>query len=319
MQTKLQRQRVGEKTWKRLHYFLYMSVQESDSRIFFFFFFSLTFFPVRITKRIEICVVWFHSSFECRSRQLSRMTSSISGPGQTRLSASNLVRAYIDSLPTHISYRDELKSFQYWKSLRTELLSTILFTVFCNGPLCPESTPTEKALSFGLTIATLIQCTGHVSGCHLTISITLALLVSGRVSLLRLFSYLIVHMIGSLLGTALLRALWAGVPCLGPTNRIIEDLQAGPSRLFGFEFLFIFLISLAYLANVDQRRSDLGFKSLSIGFAATVGHFFAVSFCLFLTFFLSKFFIPFFSKTFLPFITKIAFSNIFSFILILYS
>jgi len=95
---------------------------------------------------------------------------------------------------------------------------------------------------------------------------------------LRLGAYLVIHLIGSIVGSALLWALAGAVPALGPSQSIIADVPAGASRLFGFEFMLVFIVSLTYLANVDQRRSDLGFKALSIGLAATVGHLFAVSY-----------------------------------------
>ena len=212
------------------------------------------------------------------------------------LSASNLMRAYIDSLPDKISIREELCSYQFWKSLRTEFLATFLFFIFGSGSLLTISSISENqsilnltsvvsnssvpfelvelksALAIGLTVATLVQCAGHVSGCHLTIAITLGLCVSGRVSPLRLAAYLLAQCVASVAAAVVIYALFGVVRPIQPASGAVSAAQ-----VFGFEFLATFLVVLTYLANCDSARIDLGFKALSIGLAFTVGHLFAVS------------------------------------------
>ena len=211
------------------------------------------------------------------------------------MSTSSLVLAYMQSLPKKLSFKEELMSYQFWKALRIELLVSFLFFLFGCGSLfnighmidnvshpvvlanLTDASELKWALTFGLTIATLVQCVGHVSGCHLTVAITLGLFVSGRVSSVRVGGYLVAHILGSCLAAILQFTLFGFVQPIQPSTHIMANQTTAAGQVFAFEFLFTFLVVLTYLANCDERRRDLGFKSLSIGMAATVGHLFAVS------------------------------------------
>lgn len=192
------------------------------------------------------------------------------------LSMSTQMRAYIDSLPEKLSWTDEIRSYQFWKSLRTEFLASFLFVIFSGGHFTKDEDGVRSALALGLAVATLIQCTGHVSGCHLSIAITLGFFVSGRITPVRLAAYLIVQCLGMCLGYLVLQGLFGSVALISPSAEL------NPSQVFGIEFLSTLLVVLTYLANCDVHRIDLGFKALSIGFSYTVAHLFAVSFTFFL-------------------------------------
>lgn len=229
-------------------------------------------------------------------------------------SAVDAMRRYIESLPEEISLKEEILSFQFWKAVRTEFLATLLYVVLgCGSCLSHSSLPprfaanasanfsvleelfdkrqnTEQinfeliilevkvSLVFGLTSATLIQCMGQVSGCHLTPAITIALLVTRRLSVLRFVLYLFVQCFASIVGSGILYGLLTteqrSHSGLGLT---LPDQQLSASQAFGYEFLATFIVVLAFLANSDQQRTDAGFKSLSIGFAYSVAHLFSVS------------------------------------------
>lgn len=222
---------------------------------------------------------------------------------------SNPVRAYINSLPQKLSVRDELGSYSFWKSLRTELLASFLFVVFtCSLPTPSWSMSSLVAsnasssadvhdllltsvhdqvnlvrvvLMVGLTVASLTQCTGHVSGCHLSISVTFALYVSSRVSWLRLAAYLVVQSLGSSLALLVLYAL-NGHAVASQSSSLVESMSDESynsllARMFGYQVLASSLVVLTYLANCDEKRVDLGFKSLSIAMAWMAAAMFAVS------------------------------------------
>lgn len=232
------------------------------------------------------------------------------GPHQY-LILSSAMRAYIESLPEKFTITDELSEYQFWKSLRTEFIATFLYIIFTSGimsisfnqpnfqyklldnnfnpfddnsldeipkqnlnssysTLISEESQLKNALTIGLTVATLIQSTGHVCGCHLTIAITIGLYVSGRVTPLRLASYLFVQCLAALLGIIIVHNLFGIVVPIVPSSGL------NTSQVFGFEFLATMFIVLTYLANCDQHRRDLGFKSLSIGLSYTIGHLFSV-------------------------------------------
>lgn len=64
-----------------------------------------------------------------------------------------------------------------------------------------------SGLVMSFTVTSLTQVFGHISGCHLLPSISLALFIKGHISRARLVSYLVAQSVGSLLGVSLLSVL----------------------------------------------------------------------------------------------------------------
>lgn len=64
-----------------------------------------------------------------------------------------------------------------------------------------------SGLVISFTVTSLTQVFGHISGCHLLPSISLALFIKGHISRARLVSYLAAQSMGSLLGVSLLSLL----------------------------------------------------------------------------------------------------------------
>jgi glycerol uptake facilitator-like aquaporin len=221
-----------------------------------------------------------------------------------------VMRRYIESLPEEITFKEEITSYQFWKAVRTEFLATLLFIIFGCGPclsyasLPPNmsfwssntssidkslnSNPSidsselivleiKVSLVFGLTSATLIQCMGQVSGCHLTPAISLSLLVTRRLTILRCLMYIFAQCFASIVACGILYGLLTTEQRLhSGLGLTIPNHLLNASQAFGYEFLATFIVVLAYLVNSDPQRSDAGFKSLSIGFAYSIANFFSV-------------------------------------------
>lgn len=62
-----------------------------------------------------------------------------------------------------------------------------------------------------------------------------------------------------------------------PSARLLCQSSSNPSQMFIFQLLANLLVVLTYLANVDPRRLDLGFKSLSIGLSYALAALLTVS------------------------------------------
>ncbi|KAI5629316.1 aquaporin 1, partial [Silurus asotus] len=61
----------------------------------------------------------------------------------------------------------------------------------------------KVALAFGLSIATLAQSLGHISGAHLNPAVTVGLLVSCQISAIRAVFYILAQMFGSVLASSM--------------------------------------------------------------------------------------------------------------------
>ena len=62
----------------------------------------------------------------------------------------------------------------------------------------------QIALAFGVTVATLAQSIGHISGCNINPAVTVGLVVGGKLGLVKGLLYIVAQCIGALIGAALL-------------------------------------------------------------------------------------------------------------------
>merc|ERR1719175_228541 len=60
------------------------------------------------------------------------------------------------------------------------------------------------SLAFGLTVATMAQSIGHISGCHINPAVTAGLFAGGQIGLIRSILYIVVQCIGATVGAFLL-------------------------------------------------------------------------------------------------------------------
>ncbi|XP_046406828.1 aquaporin AQPAe.a-like [Ischnura elegans] len=140
------------------------------------------------------------------------------------------------------------------------------------------------ALCFGLTVAAMVQVTGHVSGGHINPAVTVGLLVSGQVTLLRTILYIVAQCVGAVVGAAVLQAMTPDdIGALG-----LGSVSLGRSVTAGQGLIVEALVS-AVLVLVVHAVCDLGAKEpigcskvaaspgpLAIGLAVGTCHLFAV-------------------------------------------
>merc|ERR1719481_2507879 len=134
------------------------------------------------------------------------------------------------------------------------------------------------ALTFGITVATIAQAVGHVSGCHINPAVTAGLLVGGKIGLVKGLLYILSQSLGAILGAATLAALLPssarGVSGLGVTS-INEETSVG--QAFGIEFLIsLILVLVVYGAAADSNNDVKGSAPLAIGLSITVCHLWAI-------------------------------------------
>lgn len=104
----------------------------------------------------------------------------------------------------------ELRSGALWRAVIAEFVGMTLF-VFMGiasaiGTSEDGSGPEQEvkvALAFGLAIATLAQSLGHISGAHLNPAITVGLLFSCQISIIRAVLYILAQMLGAVLASGI--------------------------------------------------------------------------------------------------------------------
>lgn len=172
----------------------------------------------------------------------------------------------------------------FWKALIAEFLGVFfLVLVGCGSCLNWENAPplpntiVQIALAFGVTVATIAQCIGHVSGGHINPAVTCAMLLTGHISVLKAIFYIISQCIGGITGAAVLKAV---TPVSGQGNLGLSTVNSeiGPVQGFGVEFLITFVLVFTVYGACDGNRNDVkGSAPLAIGLSVSTCHLFAVS------------------------------------------
>ncbi|KAJ6659333.1 hypothetical protein lerEdw1_019204 [Lerista edwardsae] len=113
----------------------------------------------------------------------------------------------------------EFKKKMFWRAVVAEFFAMSLFIFISIGSALGFNFPLSEgrpananatqdnvkvSLAFGLSIATMAQSVGHISGAHLNPAVTLGLLLSCQISVLRAIMYIVAQCLGSVVGTAIL-------------------------------------------------------------------------------------------------------------------
>ncbi|KAK9538608.1 hypothetical protein VZT92_003770 [Zoarces viviparus] len=175
----------------------------------------------------------------------------------------------------------EIKTWAFWRAVLAEFLGMIIFIFIGLSAAIGDrnnSFPDQEikvALAFGLAIATSAQCLGHISGAHLNPAVTLGLLASCQMSLLRAFFYMIAQILGAVAGSAVVYGIRPETTHSLGVNKLNG---ISPGQGLGVEFLLTLQLVLCVLTVSDKRRDVGGFAPLAIGLSVVLGHLAGISF-----------------------------------------
>jgi len=174
---------------------------------------------------------------------------------------------------------DEIKNDKIGtaKALFSEFIGTgLLVLVGCGS--CLEVDVVKIALCFGVTVATLAQTLGHVSGCHVNPAVTAGLITGAKIGVVKGLLYVVAQCIGAIVGAGILSVLIPeanaelGVGCSG-----VSGISSG--QAFGVEFIItmvLVLVVFAAAADGNNSASVKGSAPLAIGLSITTCHLFAI-------------------------------------------
>lgn len=172
---------------------------------------------------------------------------------------------------------------QNFKKYLAELIGTmVLVTVACGVAVlvgCAE--PAGKvatSLSFGLVIVAMAYSIGNISGCHINPAVSLAMLLSKKMSGKDFIFYVIAQIVGAFTG-ALIVALFAGGfgNILGCVNGTASIIAIGYTETFALfvalivEIVLTFIFVIAIL-GVTSKSENSAVTGLVIGGALTLVH-----------------------------------------------
>ncbi|XP_047103564.1 aquaporin-5-like [Schistocerca piceifrons] len=103
-----------------------------------------------------------------------------------------------------------------WRKFAAEFIGTFLLVlVGCGSTTVAWSegykpTTVQISLAFGLIVACVVQCLGHVSGAHVNPAVTVGLLSAGHVFLLRAVMYIAAQCAGAIAAAVVLKMQYTG-------------------------------------------------------------------------------------------------------------
>ncbi len=167
------------------------------------------------------------------------------------------------------------------KKLVAEFIGTFVLVLFaCGvaGQICQFGSPEYSgyigtALAFGLVIVAMAYSIGNVSGCHINPAVSIAMLVSKKMSVKEFCGYVCVQVLGATAGAAVLYAIVGDAAKLG-TNALYNG-NAAVSFLIEVLLTFVFVIGIL---GVTSKSSNGAVAGLVIGGALVLVHLLGIAF-----------------------------------------
>ena len=144
--------------------------------------------------------------------------------------------------------------------------------VHCNG-MSPDAAYLMTALAFGLVIVAMAYSIGNISGCHINPAVSLAMLVSKKMTGKEFAAYVCSQFIGGIIGGAFLTFFFDTKTGLGTNAVYADNIWA---TLF-IEIILTFVFVLAIL-GVTSKISNGAVAGIVIGLTLTLVHIFGIYF-----------------------------------------
>ncbi|MBQ2694299.1 MAG: aquaporin [Clostridia bacterium] len=166
------------------------------------------------------------------------------------------------------------------KKYIAEFIGTFVLVLFACGTAAVVGCSAEygtgyllTALAFGLVIVAMAYSIGNISGCHINPAVSIAMLVSGKLSIADFFGYVVAQFAGATAGAAVLMALVGKESGLG-ANALYND-SIGLSILVEIILTFVFVIAIL---GVTSKVENSAVSGIVIGLTLTLVHILGISF-----------------------------------------
>lgn len=175
-----------------------------------------------------------------------------------------------------------------FKKYIAEFIGTcVLVTVACGvAVVLGTGTPAGyvgTALAFGLVIVAMAYSIGNISGCHINPAVSVAMLLSNRMTLKDLVGYVIAQFLGGIVGAVLVGALCGSFVSGSPTYGSFGQNMAQPTLAAAYgdggalgiallvEVVLTFIFVFAIL-GVTSKTDNKAVVGIVIGLSLTLVH-----------------------------------------------
>lgn len=166
------------------------------------------------------------------------------------------------------------------KKYAAEFIGTFVLVFFACGTAgalgCtadPNAAYVLTALAFGLVIVAMAYSIGNVSGCHINPAVSIAMLVSGKMSVTDFVGYVVAQFLGATAGAGALAAVMGSTTALG-TNGLYNG-NVGASIIIEVILTFVFVIAIL---GVTSKKEYSNVAGLVIGLALVLVHILGIHF-----------------------------------------
>lgn len=163
------------------------------------------------------------------------------------------------------------------KKYVAECIGTFVLVFFACGTAavvgCEGAGYLITALAFGLVIVAMAYSIGNISGCHINPAVSIAMLVSGKLSFLDFIGYVAGQCIGAIAGAGALAAIVGKDTGLG-TNALYQN-DIWVSLLIEIILTFVFVLAILGVTAKAEYSSVAG---IVIGLSLTLVHILGISF-----------------------------------------
>lgn len=134
------------------------------------------------------------------------------------------------------------------------------------------------AFAFGLSIVAMAYSVGNVSGCHINPAVSIAMLISGKMTVKDFVAYIVAQFIGAIAGAGILNLIFGNVVAHG-TNGFGEASALGTDMVGAIivEIILTFVFVFAIL-GVTSKVENGAVAGIVIGLTLTLVHILGIPF-----------------------------------------
>ncbi len=152
----------------------------------------------------------------------------------------------------------------------------VLVLIGCGVAVVTDANVVATALAFGLAIVAMAYSIGNISGCHVNPAVSLAMLLSKKMSVKDFIGYVIAQVLGALAGAAILGVILSSFDALG-ANGFGDSMGAENmwiALLVEVILTFIFVVAILGVTSKKEYGSVAG---LVIGLTLVLVHLIGIS------------------------------------------
>ncbi len=165
------------------------------------------------------------------------------------------------------------------KKYFSEFVGTfVLVLVACGVAVVTNANVVATSLAFGLVIVAMAYSIGNISGCHINPAVSLAMLLTGKMTLKEFCGYVIAQVLGALAGSAVLSVLLGSCKALGANSYGMTGNLATNMWIALLVEIILTFIFVTSILGVTSKKDHGNVAGLVIGLTLTLVHLIGIAF-----------------------------------------